>query len=450
MFSLLFSLLLGCEEPAPLDVTIPEKSAICIMDGRSETVLYQKNGQEPLVPASTLKILSAAAVLDTLGYDYHFKTVIYSSEEPVLLPDGRLSVRNLYIKGYGDPLMTSEELVKLVSKLPAMEVTGKLIIDTGYFAANLGIIQEPGVLSPYNALNSAFAVNYNTLAFSVSKDGLEPEENTPFVPYVKYNLEKWRKRTLYVDLQPQNDHLEVIAKGCWNNTPKKFRIHLGFEPEYGVRYAAWLFLTLYKNFHELELTNKVELGPVPPNAYELLTYQSEKDVTAAVRSLLEYSNNFIANQLLLIAGAERYGAPATNEKGLQLLRAWLDEHHIDGVEIFEASGLDPRNRVSACNMARILANSFERGAKAPDLLNKTRNFYYKTGTFTKNGVRNIAGYLQHGDEPGRHVAVFLCNGPQCKEEIRQENIAAAGEWADFLYGDGATEPLFAPWPEEFK
>ncbi len=436
-------------QPGGVDFEVPDMSSVCIMDNHTKAIIYEENGFASLIPASTLKVLSAAAVLDSLGLDYHFKTEIYSSTEPQALPDGRLSFADIYIKGYGDPTMVSEEWQRLVNSLPAMEIRGDIVLDTGYFSPDLGIIQEPGILSPYNAINSAIAANYNTIAFSVTKDGaVEPEEVTPLVPYTVFRVEKWRRRTFYVDLQPQGDHLLIIAKGRWREIPKKFRIHLGFETDKAAIYAGHIFKAIYERERNVSLSGKVRLGAVPPGAYKISTFYSQKNAIDAVRCLLEYSNNFLANQLLLIAGAEHFGEPATNEKGLQLIKDWLKAHDLaDEVELYEASGLDPRNRVSACTMAKILTNSFDGGSLAPRLFNYSPGYFYKTGTFPKNGVRNIAGYLCDGSSLTHHAAVFMCNGANCDGDTHQNFKNDGSSWANFFYGDAVSDAYLAPWPE---
>ncbi|MBL7685931.1 MAG: D-alanyl-D-alanine carboxypeptidase, partial [Deltaproteobacteria bacterium] len=62
-------------------------------------VLFDYQGSQPFVPASTMKIPTAYAAMELLGKDYKFKTEFYM--------DG---AQNLYVKGYGDPYLVSEEL----------------------------------------------------------------------------------------------------------------------------------------------------------------------------------------------------------------------------------------------------------------------------------------------------------------------------------------------------
>ena len=117
-------------------------------------------------------------------------------------------------------------------------------------------------------------------------------------------------------------------------------------------------------------------------------YQSSADLTQAVSKLLEFSNNFIANQILLIMGAEAMGPPASMDKGMAQLKTYYRETlKISTGNIVEASGISRRNRISARSMMTIL----DRFAPYHHHLRKQNRQYYKTGHL--KGVRSRAGYI---------------------------------------------------------
>ena len=66
-------------------------------------ILYSQNREKLFIPASILKILTSLAALDLLGPDCRFSTAWY------LDPDSK----NLYLKGFGDPLLISEIIEEL-------------------------------------------------------------------------------------------------------------------------------------------------------------------------------------------------------------------------------------------------------------------------------------------------------------------------------------------------
>ena len=69
-------------------------------------MLYGKNPDEMFVPASATKLFTAAAVLETLGPDYRFKTPVYVTPAA----NGSGSDVNLVLVASGDPNMGGRTL----------------------------------------------------------------------------------------------------------------------------------------------------------------------------------------------------------------------------------------------------------------------------------------------------------------------------------------------------
>src|SRR5262245_35502333 len=117
--------------------------------------LVVQNADKPFVPASVTKIVTAWLAMEVLGGDYRFETRFYL--------DGK---RVLYIRGGGDPFLISEELAQLASELVA--VIGKqplrgIVLDSSYYPSDIRIPGIEDSKESYDALNSALAVNFNTI-----------------------------------------------------------------------------------------------------------------------------------------------------------------------------------------------------------------------------------------------------------------------------------------------
>lgn len=65
------------------------------------TVLYQRHADRSFVPASNVKLLTAAAALDRIGSDYRYETTLYA-DGPI--KNGTLK-GNLIVRGSGDPTL---------------------------------------------------------------------------------------------------------------------------------------------------------------------------------------------------------------------------------------------------------------------------------------------------------------------------------------------------------
>jgi serine-type D-Ala-D-Ala carboxypeptidase/endopeptidase (penicillin-binding protein 4) len=112
-----------------------------------------------------------------------------------------------------------------------------------------------------------------------------------------------------------------------------------------------------------------------------------------VKKLLEYSNNFIANQVMLALGAHVHGPPATLDKGVQVLtRITADLPGWETANIAEGSGISRENRVTPAQMGTLLLAFMPHH----ELLRHSGTQYYKTGTLT--GIRTRAGYFVGTDQ----------------------------------------------------
>ncbi len=148
--------------PAPALAGVKEKVAalaplglVLVMDAEGNELVAQ-NTDEPFVPASVTKIVTAWLAMEVLGGDYRFETRFYLD-----------SKRRLYVRGGGDPFLISEELAPLATELVAVvgkkPITG-IVLDASYYPSKLRL---PGIVDTneaYNAPNSALAVNFNTLS----------------------------------------------------------------------------------------------------------------------------------------------------------------------------------------------------------------------------------------------------------------------------------------------
>src|ERR1700735_5235093 len=126
--------------PAPALAGVKEKVAalapsglVLVMDAEGHELLAQ-NADEPFVPASVTKIVTAWLAMEVLGGDYRFETRFYLDAERVL-----------YVRGGGDPFLTSEELAPLatdlIAKVGKAPIAG-IVVDAGYYPSNLHI---PGI-----------------------------------------------------------------------------------------------------------------------------------------------------------------------------------------------------------------------------------------------------------------------------------------------------------------
>src|ERR671927_1139123 len=147
---------------------------VLVVDDKGDELVAQ-NADNPFVPASVAKIVTAWLALEVLGADYRFETRFYLGGDRVL-----------YVRGGGDPFLISEELAQLASALVAAigkQPLSGIVLDASYYPSDIRIPGIEDTDEAYDALNSALAVNFNTIyAVRSGDDVRSAETQTPITP----------------------------------------------------------------------------------------------------------------------------------------------------------------------------------------------------------------------------------------------------------------------------
>jgi len=85
-----------------LDADVARYGNSCFVVERGSTVLAARNADMPLLPASTQKLLTAAAALTTLGPDFRFETNVEATSDGPTLD-------RLWFVGIGDPVIRTAQ-----------------------------------------------------------------------------------------------------------------------------------------------------------------------------------------------------------------------------------------------------------------------------------------------------------------------------------------------------
>jgi len=260
-----------------------QKGAYGVSD-KQGNIISGCNSDIPYIPASILKIPTALAAFSLLGHEYRFKTYFYTDSRD-----------NLYIKGFGDPLLISEEINLIFDQLKqeGVQRINSIYIDTSSFALEQQVPGRESTDNPYDAPVGPVVVNFNSVAVRVTK-----------------------KRTI-VSGEPQTPTLPIMQQAAKNYLPGSYRINVctgHCHPELQMaRYTTELFRALQK---KAEIPGQGESGirMVPPDARLVYKHLSSKDLEYLSMSFLKYSSNFIANLVYLTCGAVKFGYPATWDK----------------------------------------------------------------------------------------------------------------------------------------
>lgn len=339
-------------DPLAQVLTLPAASLLVTEKGRA---LIAHQPDRPMIPASTLKLLTALAAIQRWGLERRFHTDFFLSKEGWL-----------WVKGYGDPYLISEELDRIVAALKAQGVQrlSGIGTDDSYFAADVEVAGRSSSDNPYDAPVAALSANFNTINLVVGAHGIESAEpQTPLTPVAR-----------------------SLAQGMGKG---RQRINLG-DRGLAARYFAEL-LSAKLAAAGVEVSPNWREGTLPGGMKRLYRHENGHDLRAVIASMLEFSSNFTANQLFLLLG-EQGGeqTPLTMAASRRAMAAWIDKTFgWKDYRVEEGSGLSRNNRLSARQLLEVV----EAFAPYRDLLPaKTAGVHAKTGTLT--GVSSLAGYVE--------------------------------------------------------
>ncbi len=363
----------------PLAASLGDSSCLKVTVGGQPVV--DVHGDTPLIPASTLKLLTSSVALDVLGPTYTYKTSVQAAVAPV----GGVVNGDVWLVGSGDPLLATQDYVHTFRRPPepatpletladkivaagVTQVTGRIIGDESRYDAQRYVPSWPSryIRSAEIGPMSALSVNDGFMHDSAFHAAANPAESGA--------------QTL----------VDLLA-------------------ERGVTVGG------------------VGSGVVPAGTVEITSIESAP-LPAIVGEELRISDNGTAELLLKEIGHEESGSGVTASGAAAVTSHLRDEGMpVDGFTMIDGSGLDRGNRVT-CNL---LTSVLDRAGPHSDLTNDlsiagetgtldrrlantvlSGKVRAKTGTLT--GVVGLAGFAQASDGTEVTFAILL-NGDQSND-----------------------------------
>lgn len=335
--------------------TLQDASLVVADNGR---LVIADRPDRLLIPASTMKLVTALAAIERWGLSHRFETTFYQDAS------GRL-----WIRGGGDPYLVSEEVDRMVTGLSAAgvrQVSG-IGLDASLFGTAVEIPGRSSSNNPYDAPVTALAVNFNTVSVVVSGSRVDSAElQTPLTA----TAQKIGRR---------------LGAG-------KHRVNLGNETAALNHFGEVMRAKLKKG--GIRVDGSVQVGVKPASARLVYTHRNSKTLETVVTNMLKYSTNFVANDLFLLLG-ERNGR-ASMGQSQQALERWARKTFgWRNARIEDGAGLSRGNRLSG----RQLLDVLERLAPYRNLLpqqDKQPSVRAKTGTL--RGVSAYAGFVRRAGD----------------------------------------------------
>jgi serine-type D-Ala-D-Ala carboxypeptidase/endopeptidase (penicillin-binding protein 4) len=271
-----------------------QSSGAIAVDLTTGGVVFERNADTPLAPASNEKLPVTIAALRSLGPAYRFPTEVLGDGQLV----GGTWQGDLYLKGFGDPTLTSSGLAKLAAALKRQgirRVSGRLLGDESWFDTRR---TAPG-------WKAAFYIN----------------ECSPLSAL-------------------------VVDRGVYEN-------HVAVRPALA---AAGTFRQVLRR-HGIT-TGAVAVGPAPATAISLARIASAP-LDQIIDFMDRQSDNFTAEMLLKQLGAME-GTGGTSAAGAAVVLSVLrdDAIPLTGVRIADGSGLSLDDRLTVRTIAALLLSAW--------------------------------------------------------------------------------------------
>lgn len=326
---------------------------IMIQSLKTGATWYERNANLLLMPASNQKLLTSSAVLNALGPDWTFNTILLRAGN--LDDDGTLH-GNLILKGSGDPLLEGKDLDHFVESVKAAgikKVQGRLIADASRFDnRRLGFGWEWDDL-PYYYAAEVSGLNLNKNMVSVTVDpGKNPGDplRISIAPLEKWVTVHARGRT---DARGKPASLAVERELGTNDIAVTGVLPVDAKPEVhkpvGVtvvnpaKYAAAYFLDRLKTAGIGVAGGDVD-GVAPDSGTVEVARHTSEPLAEILKKMNKPSDNLIAECLLKTLGAE---------KGKDHVGSWA-AGAAAAKEWFKTIGIDPAGVVmeDGCGMSR--------------------------------------------------------------------------------------------------
>jgi D-alanyl-D-alanine carboxypeptidase/D-alanyl-D-alanine-endopeptidase (penicillin-binding protein 4) len=402
---------------------------------------------QPVNPASLMKLFTTFAALDLLGPNWTWSTPVWlhgTVRDGVLYGD-------LVIQGSGDPTLVLERLwllLRRVQQLGVREVRGDIVLDRNAFAVPE---RDPAEfdgkpLRPYNVRPDALMLNYKSLMLGFIPDaaqGLARITTDPplagvridaSVPLAKGPCGDWRG-ALQADF---SDTTRIRFAGSFAAACGEKRWPMAYaDPQ---RYNERALLGLWQAMGG-KLDGRVRDGVAPADAPSFVF--ASPPLADVVRDMNKFSNNVMAQQLFLTLGwvASGVGTPQTARDALHQWAAQRLGPDATDLVIDNGSGLSRDNRVTARLLARLLQSAWttplmsELMSSFPisgldGTLKRSHTTpgraHLKTGS--RDGVRGVAGYVL-ANSGQRYVVVALLSDPNAEGDAARSTLDAVVQWA---------------------
>ena len=404
---------------------------VAVASGSNGRMLFEHRAELPLNPASNMKLVTAAAVLEELGPSFRIRTGLYGRNKNDAVVGG------LYLKSYGDPTLRVADIAHLAGQIvgSGVRTVDEVRVDGSYFDSITlppAFEQQPDEAAAFRAPIAAVSVERNSYALRVSPGrsaGDPAQVKLKIADYFELRNELTTGSTGSLSViaiqQPKADKLSLLVRGRvplrLSNASFRRRV------AHPLRYAGHALIQSLRA-QRVRVPQRIVLRPLPTDL-PLLATRLSPPLGQILWAMGKQSDNFTAEMLLKLLGAERKRLPGRSQDGASVLVAFLEQIGVPKgrATIVNGSGLFRGNKLAARDLVRLLLYVYgspalraeylahlavggKDGTLARRLQGLPADAIVRAKTGTLNDVIALSGYVL-GPSPSRTIAFsFLANG----------------------------------------
>jgi D-alanyl-D-alanine carboxypeptidase/D-alanyl-D-alanine-endopeptidase (penicillin-binding protein 4) len=331
-------------------------TGLFVADARSGEALFAVNADDPLNPASNVKMISTATALELLGPQFRYPTRLLGPE-----PDAAGAIKgNVYLLGSWDPTLTATDLDTIAAQLAQRGVhrlEGDVVVGSdptrdGIYRAIIPIEVKAG--APGAAPIATQPAGFDLVTFNITaKTG-----KTFARPRLTFTQETIKDPAGH--LRVQVTIAGTIGKGGETLVPLAAKERTGVAA-HAMRAAL--------RAHQIDVTGDVsiaELGDFIGDSvtagglpHELGRHESSQlaDIVARVN---KWSINWLADRVIMTAAALAHRTTPSMDVALEAMYGWLERHpHLakNDVLVDTGSGLSYRTRITPHELVSIVRSA---------------------------------------------------------------------------------------------
>ena len=435
---------------------IPETAMGVVVQRLSDgATLLSHGANRSLAPGSTMKLVTSAVAIDTLGPTYRGRTELRSTGRIA----GGVLHGDLVLRGQGDVDLDShafERMLQVLRHRGIREIRGDLVLDRSFFQpARTDIGVPPFDEAPefrYNVIPDALLLNTNLLDLDLDSDGgtvhaalatpLERVEIVPSMSLVDRPCADWEDGWQIPQVTSVRGRLRINLRGEF---PRHCNAATSINVLDRVAFAERLFHALWKRLGGAH-RGRVRDGETS-GAGELLASHRSRPLADVLRDVNKASDNPITRVLFLTLGAlSSTGAGmSTAQRAQTEVRAWFARNRIEteGLVLENGSGLSRSERVRPDQLAALL-RAAANGPWWPEFLSSLAiggvdgtmraragggapsRVRVKTGTL--RDTSGVAGYVR-GADGELYVVAAIVNHPLATFRAARPVLDEILEWA---------------------